>query len=269
MVHKIEDLVGMSARTPMFNKRANRRGLAISIESLVGTQTSLSEDEAVALYLRQHPGFLQCFLEENTDLLKTILPSSSEHRDGGNVVDLRDFMIDRQRLETTHLRDKLCELVETSRSNMTAQSRAHSAVLSLLAVRNFEELIEVVAEDLAVILDVDVVTLCVESDKEVIPHSQWPGVLIVEPGFVDTMIGVHQDFHLSAGIVGDPILFGHGAGLVRSQALIRLSVNPHASLAMLSLGSRRETQFEQGQGTELLGFLGAVLELSIRAWLEG
>lgn len=229
--------------------------------------TLLPAEDAVSIYLRRNPDFLGQFLDQNPDMLQSI-PLGTRSQSVGNVVDLRDFMVERLRDETERLRGRLQELITTSRSNMTAQSRAHSAVLSLLAANTFEELIEIVTGDLAVILDVDVVTLCVEADGDTLPRSRMPGVLILEPGYIDSLIGSHRDFMLTARCCGEPMVFGQGAGLVRSQALIRLSVSPHAPLAMLAIGSRRDTQFEDGQGTELLGFLGAALELTIRAWLE-
>ena len=39
----------------------------------------------------------------------------------------------------------------------------HKAILSMLAAESFEHFIEMVTTDLVVLLDVDVVTLCVEA----------------------------------------------------------------------------------------------------------
>ncbi|MEI9985008.1 MAG: hypothetical protein WDN69_18470 [Aliidongia sp.] len=54
-------------------------------------------------------------------------------------------------------------LIATSRSNLSSQQRIHAAVLALLAATSFEQLIQTVTTDLAVLLDIDVVTLCIES----------------------------------------------------------------------------------------------------------
>ena len=63
-------------------------------------------------------------------------------------------------------------------------------------------------------------------------------------------------------------LFGAAAGLVRSEALIRLSIGDATPEALLALGSRDAEHFQEGQGTELLGFLARVVEGSIRGWLN-
>jgi uncharacterized protein YigA (DUF484 family) len=64
------------------------------------------------------------------------------------------------------------------------------------------------------------------------------------------------------------MIFGAAAGLVASQALIRLEISPATPPALLALGARQPDQFHQGQGTELLTFLAGVLENCIRAWLD-
>jgi len=64
------------------------------------------------------------------------------------------------------------------------------------------------------------------------------------------------------------MLFGDGAGLVRSAALLRLSVSAGAPAGLLCIGMRRPGKFHGGQGTELLSFLARALGITIAAWLD-
>ena len=68
--------------------------------------------------------------------------------------------------------------------------------------------------------------------------------------------------------MADPEIFGAGAGLVHSEALLRLDIGGKAPDALLALGSRCDGAFDDGQGTELLGFLARVLEICFRGWLN-
>ena len=61
---------------------------------------------------------------------------------------------------------------------------------------------------------------------------------------------------------------GAAAGLVRSDALIRLDIAEAAPPTLIAFGSRQPDHFHPGQGTELLNFLARVLEITIRAWLD-
>ena len=63
-------------------------------------------------------------------------------------------------------------------------------------------------------------------------------------------------------------LFGGAAGLVRSQALLRISIGRGAPIGLLCIGARRAGRFHPGLSTELLSFLARVLGITISQWLS-
>ena len=137
---------------------------------------------------------------------------------------MQQFMLQHQRAEIARLKSQHRALVGTSRANLASQARVHAAVLALLAASSFEQLIQIVTTDLAVLLDADVVTIAVEFGRSG-RASAHQGVQILDPGTVDAVLGVDRDVVLGSDTEGDPTLFGDGAGLVRSAALLRLSVS--------------------------------------------
>jgi uncharacterized protein YigA (DUF484 family) len=213
-------------------------------------------------YLRRHPDFLA----RHPELLKILTPPDCRRRDG--VLDLQSYMVDRLRDEVAEITAARDAVVQAGRGNLTAQSRTHQAVLALLAAHSFEHLIEIVTTDLAVALDLDAVTLGVERSAQGLPPVRVGGLYQLEPDTVDSVIGPGRALLLRSEIEGDPMIFGAGAGLVASEALIRLSISAATPSALLALGSRRPDQFHPGQGTELLTFLAGALEQCVRAWLE-
>ena len=72
---------------------------------------------------------------------------------------------------------------------------------------------------------------------------------------------------LQADITGLEAIFGSGANLVRSQALIRIDISLDMPPALLCFGSRNAMTFEDGQGIEQISFLARVIERCIRLWL--
>jgi len=220
---------------------------------------------AVAAYLERHPEFFTGW----PDLLdRLILPSVTSPENDGRVVDLRGALLERQRgqlREMARLRD---EMVTAGRANLQSQSRVHQAVLALLGAQTFEELIERTTSDLTAMLDLDAATLGVEQRADSLPPVRIGGVFQLERGTVDRLVGLGRTAKLRADTPGDPMLYGAAAGLVRSDALVRLEISPLTPPALLALGSRHERHFDQSQGTELLQFLGAVLSQMIRVWLE-
>ena len=86
-------------------------------------------------------------------------------------------------------------------------------------------------------------------------------------GSIDAWLG-RREVVLAGNVYGDSSIFGAAAGLVRSEALIRLHISGDAPPGMLAFGSREPDMFHQGQGTELIGFLARVVERCIRNWLD-
>lgn len=218
----------------------------------------------VAAYLRRHPQFLV----NRPDLAAVLAPPKRDLGDG--VIDLQVFMIERLRADVARLKLTQRKLIATSRNNMASQKRVHAAVLAMLGATSFEQLISVITDELTYLLDVDAVGLCVEASPDGPPFPNGElGVHVLRVGMVDALIGAGRHVLLRAEVAGDPGLFGgQGAGLVRSDALVRLKVSSKAPIGLLALGARRPGVFHPGQGTELLTFLGQVIEHMIRAWLD-
>lgn len=220
-----------------------------------------SEDE-VRAYLHAHPDFLL----HNPDLLRVLTPPALQR--GDQVVDMQSFMLQRQRGELEKLQQQHGELIGTSRANLASQSRVHGAALAVFGARSFEQLIQIVTTDLAVMLDADVATIAVESAEPMKPKLRNQGVQILKPGTVEELFGDDRDVLLFDEIEGDPMLFGDGAGLVRSAALLRLEVSTKAPNGLLAIGTRTPGKFHVAQGTELLHFLGRAVAIAIAQWLD-
>ena len=217
----------------------------------------------VADYLQRHPDFFV----DRPELLDVLIPPDANRGDG--VVNLQHFLLERLRQQLAEAERAHDHLVAVGRANMVVQTRIHRAVLMLLCAQSFESLIETVTTDLAVMLDLDAVALGVEQSTEELPPVRLGGLIQLEAGAVDRLIGRGR----SVSLAEQPtearlLLFGAACELVTSQALIRLSISRMTPPALLALGSRRAEQFHEGQRTELLTFLARALERCIRAWLN-
>jgi len=218
--------------------------------------------EQVIEFLRKNPDFFN----DHPDAVKAIPAPSRALGDG--VVDLQQAMIDNLRGQIDTLHGDRHDLLSTTRANMQTQNRIHECVISLLGATSFEQLIQTVTTDFAVILDLDMVTLCIEAEDPTSLSIRTRGLVILTPGTIDAVLGPDKRLALRGDIAGDPELFAGGAALVRSDALIRLSISPSTPPVLLAFGSREPDRFESGQATELIDFLGSVLEHVIRIWLH-
>ncbi len=232
-----------------------------------GTAAPEISGRDVVAYLRRHPDFL----DHHPEALRSLRPPTRDVNsgsNGGTVLDFQHFLLDRLRHDLIRLNAEHRTLLATSRGNLASQSRVHKAVVTILAASSFEQLLQIATTDLAVLLDVDVVTIGVESAA--MPTSRLPvhGIHLLQTGTVEHLLGADRTAALSADIHGDVALFGGGAGLVRSQALLRLSFGRGSPVGLLCIGARKPGRFHAGLGTELLTFLARALGITIGQWLN-
>lgn len=218
-------------------------------------------DEQVAAHLRANPDFLLRYPE-----LAACLAAPPRENSEGRVADLQQYMIDRLRQELDEVKGCAEHLIGTQRSNMSLQARIHDAVLTVLASGSLADLTEALS-GLSEPLEVDVITLCLETSDEVRPEIAASGVLRLPRGTCAAIFG-DRDTVLRGQASGDEGMFGSLAPLVRSYALARLPAGQRRPPGLLALGSRDERTFHHGQGTELLLFFTRVVEYAVQRWVD-
>jgi uncharacterized protein YigA (DUF484 family) len=222
--------------------------------------SGLSADE-VAAYLRENKDFLS----QHPELLESFSPPSRWSGDG--VVDMQKFVLERLRGEVDNLRNCAVDLIETSRLNMSNQSRTNTAVLALLSADDLDHGVHIINEDLPLFLDVDVAAIGFEPAEMPLAGLSLPSIQRLARGTVDGLLGADKAAVLMSSMLDDGTLFGAGAGLVRSAALARIRADGSMPEGLLALGSRREGSFHPGQGVEVLTFLARVIERCMHGWL--
>ena len=220
------------------------------------------EARDVLAYLRRNPDFL----DAHPEAVRLLRPASREIGDG--VVDFQHFLHERQRRELNRVTVEYRNLIAVSRGNLASQNRVHKAALTVLAAPSFGQLLQIVTTDLAVLLDVDVVTIAIENIGGISPRLNVQGIHLLRAGTVVELLGEEKTVVYAADVAGDSALFGAAAGLVRSQALLRLRFGREAPTGLLCIGTRKPGRFHPGLGTELLGFLARIVGLSIGLWLH-
>lgn len=220
----------------------------------------------VSAYLRAHPDFLRRHPNLLTIMEAPVREFADSDPGGGDVVDLQHAMVGRLRTELVRSIKQHGELIDAGRNNQRNQARIHATVLRLLSARSLDHLLELMTTDLVGLLNIDAVALCLETGS-VAPATSH-GIRILPDGTIAKVIGSERDVTLRDNVSGERRIFGEAAGLVRSEALLRLVVRENGPPALLALGSREPRRFHPGQGSELLAFLAHVMEHSICTWLD-
>ena len=218
-------------------------------------------EQDVINWLRKNPAFLS----KHPELLDDMTPPKEKF--GKGVADFQHYMVQRLKADRDEVIESAREIVENSRANMNSQTRIHRAILLMLEAQNFEGFVSTLTLDFPSLLDIDIVSLIVETDGGVVPQIHMQGVRAVPPGTIHLLMK-DKPIILEAHINGLDEIYGGGAGLVKSQALLKLHLGEESPAAMIAFGSRDAAAFESTQGTELIAFLGCVTERLFQAWLQ-
>ena len=224
------------------------------------------EDDLTADQVREYLLGHADFFSDHPDILRALTPEERFQEKG--VVDLNQFMVDRLRDDVGRLQGTQGDIIDASRANLRAQSEVHEAILAILSADSFERMIATITSDIADILRIDVVSICVEAaNNDPIGQVGRAAVYVLPPGAITRIIGEEDSFKLQVGSPSDRAVFGPASGIVKSFALARMDISVKTPVGLLALGSRDEEKFAGGQGTELLRFLVNVIEQQFRAWL--
>lgn len=218
-------------------------------------------DDDILEWLRANPQFLT----RNPDAAEFLVPPRRVNNDR-KIVDFQSYMIQRLKDDREDVIQSARDIVETSRANMNNQTRVYNSILMLMDATSFEDFIHTITMDLAAMLDVDIISLVVELNDAILPQIDLNGVRVVGPGTLD-LLTRRQPVILESGIAGLDELYGGGAGLVKSQCLLRLHIADAAPHVLIAFGSRNPDLFHSGMGTEQIAFLGAIIERNFRHWL--
>lgn len=216
-------------------------------------------EQDVLAYLRRNPRFLT----QHPDLLAALAPETRFETDAV-VVDMQRFVVERLRRQVDDLKASGERLVTTTRANMSLVERTLECALALLYARDFEELGQILSDDLPTHLSVDAVSIGFET--ETLPAEAGHVVRALPPGTMNALMGGEVLSRIRAETDGDAALYGASAGIVRSDALIALADGEGLPPGIFAVGCRTPGHFEPGQGTELIAFLAHVTRYAVGRW---
>jgi len=220
----------------------------------------ISEEDVIA-YLKAKKDFFH----DHPELLDTL--SAPGQKQGRGVVDFQQALVERLKADKTTAHRIQKELIETFRANMNNQNRIQTAVLVVLEAETFEEFIETITQDFPVLLDVDTVNVVIEATSKEVPFVNQSGIRFARQGFVKQWLNT-GDALLQSNINGHEDIFGPGAGLVKSHALLRLEISQNTPAGIIAFGSRNPEAFQPDQAIDQIGFLAQVVERCFRIWLD-
>jgi uncharacterized protein YigA (DUF484 family) len=221
-----------------------------------GTTAELREQDVIA-YLRRNPRLLASHPE-------LIAPDERFETDAV-VVDMQRFVVERLRRQLDDLKASSDRLITNTRSNMSLIERTMESTLALLYARDFNELGQILTDDLPTHLGVDAVAIGFETDH--LPAEAGAVVRALPVGTVDALMGGAEAVScIRTETDNDPLIYGSAAGIVRSDAIVALPEGEGMPVGLFAVGCRTPGHFEPSQGTELIAFLAHVTRYAVGRW---
>lgn len=203
------------------------------------------------------------------------LIEANERQMGSNIVDLRAIAMERLEGRLDRLEDTHRSVIAAAYDNLAGTNQVHRAILQLLDPTDFTAFLQALNTDVAQTLRVDCLRLVLESmqgREDRILGKLGDLLFVGDPGFVAGYIGGGRHGPLRPVVLRQVVpasdaLYGERAGWIRSEALMKLDLGPGRLPGMLVLGAEDPHQFKHTHGTDLLAFLAAVFERTMRRWL--
>ena len=206
----------------------------------------------VAGFLRDHPEFLL----DDSELLGEL----GLWRKAENVVEFGPAALARLAEAKTRESAARQELEATAMANFAAQAQTHAAVVDLLEARNHADLARRLDEIAQLRFGLVGAVIALEG-----PERVPAGWRLLNPGQSDQVLSPNglsrmgQSAHVEQ-------LFGAMAEQVQSVAMVRMAIWSPARQAVLAFGSGHPDGFTAEMGSELVAFLGRVVERTAERW---
>jgi uncharacterized protein YigA (DUF484 family) len=224
---------------------------------LEDANTELQTASAIEAYLASHPDF---FVGRDRLLSHLHL----YHPDSGAAISLIERQVALLREDNERLSSQLHELLEVARDNEQLNGRLHHLTLNLIDAATFEEVVDVLEDELHDQFRADAVELRLFSTLELeqqLANEHQRGRPAEAAKFREFLErGNPLCGHLGAEQL--VFLFGTLAENIGSAALI--PVRGDGIVGVLAIGSRDPERFHAGKGTHFLARLGEIVSRTLQ-----
>lgn len=193
------------------------------------------------------------FLRHGEILEKMTLPSSVD----GNIASFNDFQNRKLANKIEKLEERNKRLITTAISNIESTAKINDLTLSLLRSENKEVMMHHFREVIQNDLDLDSAQVILKAEQSASYQD------ICAQSFAN-----NKTVCLRTSSDKTTCLHEGGNICIRSEALIKLANTSGEDFAILTLGSRDIQRFHEGQGTELLEFLGDVISYKLALFMQ-
>ena len=225
--------------------------------------------EGVKSFLRDHPEVL----DADPELISLLTPP--DFYSGRNVLDMQSFVIDKLRKQAEEGEAKASKVRSALAADALDERRVQMAVMAVAAARSFDQLLEIIIDELPQLLTVQSVVIGIEapdsnSQLELnaigSAHADGP-VRVLRAGTIDALIGDQAPVAFCEPPTAMK-LFNKKSEPIRSCCAARLTFTHSAPSGLLLLGARNSGRFNRALSRNRYAFFARYLEETMRLWLD-
>lgn len=218
------------------------------MENLATIQNTLNDQE-VSHFLSKNSDF---FLRNSHILEKMTLPRTID----GNIASFNDFQNRKLAQKINHLENRNKRLIATAIQNIESTNQINVLTLALLNSQNLDEMMNIFLKTMKEDLSIDSANIILKTEQAI----SYETLCI-------NLFKENQSVCLRTSTEESPCLHETSNVCIRSEALIHLTNTRGESIGLLTLGSADIQRFHEGQGSELLEFLGGIMSYKLQSFL--
>lgn len=213
------------------------------------TDIEINEDQ-VALYLKNHPGF---FLKRDDLLCELELAHPS-----GSAVSLLERQVSLLRERNMDVRSRLGDLLDNARNNDLLFEKTQKLVLSMLEAKSLDNLVSCFTRSLTSDFNMDYARLTLFGRPDA--YANTPIKIVTIDEAYEKIPGLLRSNNPTCGVLRDEelqFLFGSNSEKIGSAAVAPLTHGQ--DLGVIAIGSLDSQYFRASTGTLFLDYLSEVL----------
>lgn len=181
----------------------------------------------------------------------------------GHVIHFEKRAVARLRERLGAIEEANEDLIAFARGHSGAVATIHAAALAAVEASSIDELLGVVTGRWPDILGIDAAAIALVVGERGF-RADSSGVEPVEAAFVERMLRNTPLVEVRSVEAGHPLFGASVASGIRAEALIRIDSPAPFPTGLVALGQRDELEVDSDHGSELLLFLGRIVEAAVR-----
>tara|TARA_Y100000996_G_C22322511_1_gene560951 strand:+ start:7 stop:696 length:690 start_codon:yes stop_codon:yes gene_type:complete len=212
--------------------------------------------EDIIFYLKNHPNFII----DNIDILSLMLPPSKKK---DSILDMQEHMILNLQKSIKKFKNINSKILKVAEENFETSSKVHKSIIEIINANDYDSMIKTITTEVPKILNIEKIALFFIEEINI--------KKLKSSDDLDENKNINYYFKKNNNLFftnnNQDILFKSKFNIL-SQAVIKISLKSKKDNALIILGSKKISFFNENQSNDLLSFFGNIVSLQLSKCLQ-